>query len=91
MNVASRSAADVIRSCLSNLSERELNAASRAAGVPREAIVAFLDHRGGISNQALQRLSLQVWQGSRTFTGYLDELKPSARRRLDLPSARARR
>lgn len=78
MNASARTGSAVVRGCLSNLSERELSAASRAAGVPREALVAFLDDRGSLSNLALQRLAQHLWQGSRVLTSYLQELKPSA-------------
>ena len=91
MNTSSRTGSAVIRSCLSNLSERELRAVSRASGVPREAMLAFMDDRGGLSHLALQRLAQALWQGSRMFTSYLQELKPSARRRLDLSILRPRR
>jgi hypothetical protein len=42
MSAGSRSAIEVIRGSLRNLSERELGVACRVANVPREAIIAFI-------------------------------------------------
>ena len=51
---------------------RELAAVSRAAGISREELIAFLDERAALSHVAMQRLAMHLWAGSRIFTGYLD-------------------
>jgi hypothetical protein len=45
-------------------------------------LIAFLDPRAALSHVAMQRLAMHLWAGSRFFTGYLDQLRPSARRRV---------
>ena len=60
MNAAARSAVAVIRSCLSNLSERELAVACRVANVPKEALVAFMDERGGLTDLGLSNELLSI-------------------------------
>jgi hypothetical protein len=61
---------------------RALAAVSRAVGISREELIAFLDERAALTYVAMLRLAMHLWAGSRIFTGYLDQLRPSARRRV---------
>jgi hypothetical protein len=54
-------------------------------GISREELIAFLDERAALTYVAMLRLAMHLWAGSRIFTGYLDQLRPSALGGVSIP------
>ena len=75
-----RDAAEILRSTLRCISEREVHQLSNCAGVPREALRAFVDYRGSPSLHELRLIAHCLYGRDRSFVSGLAQMRTERRK-----------